>query len=59
MAKSKKVQKDKQRYKNNTYTCTYKTKDRVTRTPLITGVDSGAPEVLAVSVPLVAPVVLI
>ena len=55
MAKSKKVQKDKQRSTKHTY----KTKDRVTRTPLITGVDSGAPEMLAVSAPLVAPVVLI
>jgi hypothetical protein len=34
-----KVQKDKQRSTNHTY----KTKDRVTRTPLKTGVNSGAP----------------
>jgi hypothetical protein len=36
-----KVQKDKQR--STKYT--YKTKDRVTRTPLKSGVNSGAPEV--------------
>ena len=35
-----KVQKDKQRSTKHTY----KTKDRVTRTPLKTGVNSGAPE---------------
>ena len=35
-----KVQKDKQRSTQHTY----KTKDRVTRTPLKTGVNSGAPE---------------
>jgi len=35
-----KVQKDKQRSTKHTY----KTKDRVTRTPLKTGVDSCAPE---------------
>jgi hypothetical protein len=35
-----KVQKDKQRSTKNTY----KTKDRVTRTPLKPGVNSGAPE---------------
>ena len=33
---------------------THKTKDRVTRTPLKTGVNSDAPEELAVPVPLVA-----
>jgi hypothetical protein len=33
-----------------------KLKDRVTRTPLNTGVNIGAPEWLAVPVPLVAPV---
>ena len=35
-----KVQKDKQRSTKHTY----KTKDRVTRTPLKTGLNSGAPE---------------
>ena len=35
-----KVQKDKQRYTKHTY----KSKDRVTRTPLKTGVNLGAPE---------------
>ena len=35
---------------------THKTKDRVTRTPLKTGLNSGAPEMLAVPAPLVAPV---
>ena len=37
----------------------HKTKDRVTRTPLRHGVNSGAPEGLAVPAPLVAPVMLI
>ena len=37
-----KVQKDKQRSTKHTYKT--KTKDRGTRTPLITGGDSGAPE---------------
>jgi hypothetical protein len=32
---------------------TYKTKDRVTRTPLKTGVNSGAPEAWAISAPRV------
>ena len=50
-----KVQKDKQRFTKHTY----KTKDRVTRTPLKLGVNSGAPEGLAVPAPLEAPVVLI
>ena len=45
--KNEKVQKDKQRSTKHTY----KSKDRATRTPLKTGVNSGAP--------LVAPVVLI
>ncbi len=35
----------------------YKTKDRVTRTPLKTGVNSGAPEREAVPAPLVALVI--
>ena len=38
---------------------TYKTKDRVTRTPREPGVNSGTPEGLEVSVPLVTPIVLI
>ena len=50
-----KRQKDKQRSTKHTY----KTKDQVTRTPLKSGVNSGAPEELAVPAPLVAPVVLI
>jgi hypothetical protein len=36
----KKHKKDKQRSTKHTY----KTKDRVTRTPMTTGVESGAPE---------------
>ena len=36
---------------------THKTKDRVTRTPLKTGVNSDAPEELAVPAPLVTPIV--
>ena len=55
MAKRKKIQKDKQR--STKYT--YKTKVRVTRIPLKTGVNSGAPEGSADPAPLVAPVVLI
>ena len=50
-----KVQKDKQLSTKHTY----KTKDRVTRTPLKTGDELGAPEGQAVPAPLVAPVVLI
>ena len=50
-----KVQKDKQLSTKHTY----KTKDRVTRTPLKPGVNSGAPEGKAVPAPLVTPVVLI
>ena len=50
-----KVQKNKQRSTKHTY----KTKDGITWTPLKPGVNSGAPEELAVSAPLVAPVVLI
>jgi hypothetical protein len=38
---------------------THKTKDRVTLTPLKTGMNSGAPEGWVVPAPLVAPVVLI
>ena len=55
MAKRKKGEKDKQRSTKHPH----KTKDRVTRTSLKTGVNSGAPEGLAVPAPLVAPVVLI
>ena len=50
-----KVQKDKQRTTKHTY----KTKDRVTRTPLNQRVNSGAPEKKSVPAPLVAPVVLL
>jgi hypothetical protein len=39
-------------------TTIYKTKDRVTRTQLKPGVNSGAPEGYAVPAPLVAPVVI-
>jgi hypothetical protein len=45
----KKVQKDKLRYTKHTHI----TKDRVTRTPLKTGVNSGSPEGWAVHSPLV------
>ena len=54
MVKRKKEQKDKQRSTKHAH----KTKDRVTRTPLKTGVNSGAPEGWAVPVSLVALVVL-
>jgi hypothetical protein len=47
-----KVQKDKQRSTKHTH----KTKDRVTRTSLKTGVKLGAPEGWSVPDPLVAPV---
>ena len=50
-----KVQKDKQRSTKHTD----KTKDRVTRTPREPGVNSGTPEGLEVSAPLVTPIVLI
>ena len=50
-----KVQKEKQRSTKHTH----KTKDRVTRTQLKAGVNSGVPEGLAVPVPLLAPFVLI
>jgi len=50
-----KVQKDKRRSTKHTH----KTKDRVTRTPLKQGVNSGAPGGLAVPVQLVTPVVLL
>ena len=50
-----KGEKDKQR--STKYT--HKTKDRVTRIPLKTGVNSGATEGNAVPAPLVAPVMLI
>jgi hypothetical protein len=54
-AQKEKIQKDKQRSTKHAY----KTKDRVTRTPLKTGVNSGGPEGWGVPTPLVAPVVLI
>ena len=50
-----KIQKDKQRSTKHTY----KTKDRVTRTPLKPEVNSAAPEGWAVIAPLVTSVVLI
>jgi hypothetical protein len=52
---AKKVQKDKQRSTKHTH----KTKDWVTRSPLKTWVNSGAPEGWAISAPLVTSVVLI
>ena len=55
MAKGKKWQNDKQRSTN----ITHKTKDRVTRTPLKMGMNSGAQEGLTVPDPLMAPVVLL
>ena len=54
MAKRKST-KDQQRSTKHAY----KAKDRVTRTPLKTGVNSGAPEGKAVPAPLVTPIVLI
>jgi hypothetical protein len=41
------------------YKNTYKTEDRVTRTPLKPGVNSGAPEGQVIHAALVTPVVLI
>jgi hypothetical protein len=41
------------------FSIAHKTKDRVTRTPLKTGVNSDDTEGLAVPAPLVVPVVLI
>jgi hypothetical protein len=53
-------QKKKHKRTNNDFTKhTYKTKDRVTRTPLKPGVNSGVPEGWVIPAPLVAPVVLI
>jgi hypothetical protein len=49
------IKKDKQRSTKHTHI----NKDRVTRTPLKPGVNSGAPEELTVPAPLVTPVVLI
>ena len=52
----------KKKYKrtnNDLQNNTHKTKDRETRTPLKTGMKSGAPEGLAVPASLVASVVLI
>ena len=51
----KKVRKEKQRSIKHTYTA----KGRVTRVPLKTGVNKGAPEGSVYPAPLVAPVVLI
>jgi hypothetical protein len=51
----KNVQKEKQRSKKHTY----EAKVRVTRIPLNTGVNSGAPEGPTDQAPLVVPVVLI
>jgi hypothetical protein len=51
----KKVQKNKQRSTKHTY----KTKDRVTRTPLKTGGELRCSGMVAVPAPLVTPVVLI
>jgi hypothetical protein len=48
-----------ERTNNDLQNITQKTKDRVTQTPLKHGVNSGAPEGLAVPAPLVTPVVLI
>jgi len=47
------------RTNNNLQNTTRKTKDRETRTTLKTGVNSGAPEGLALAVPLVTFVVLL
>ena len=55
MAK-RKMTKGQTNYLQNT---THKIKDRVTRTPLKTVVNSGAPEGLADPAALVAPVVLL
>jgi hypothetical protein len=55
MMKRKKIQKEKQQSTRNTY----KAKDPVTRLPLKTGVNSGAPEGSVDPDPLVALVVLI
>ena len=52
MVKRKQVQKDKQRSTKHTY----EIKDRVTRTSLKPGVNSGAPEGQAVPAPLMIPV---
>ena len=49
-----KVQKNKQRSTKHTY----KTKDRVTRTPLKPGVNSGVPEGQAVHAPLVTRIII-
>jgi hypothetical protein len=54
MAKRKKVQKEKQRSTKHTYIA----KGRVTRAPLKSGVNSGAPEGSVDPDSLVAPVVL-
>ena len=55
MTKAKMIKGKTTIYKTN---ITYRTKDRVTQTPLLNGVNSGAPEGSAVHAPLVAPIVL-
>ena len=66
--RSRKLQKDRQcncqkiknkRTNNNRQKTTQKTKNRTAQTTLKTGMNSGAPEVLAVLAPLVTPVVLL
>jgi len=47
------------RTNNDLQNTTHKTKDRATRSPLKPGVDTGAPEGLAVPVPLVTPIMLL
>ena len=47
------------RYKQRSTKITHKTKDRITRTPLKTGMNSGAPEGYVVPAPLLASVVLL
>ena len=51
--------KNDKRKNNDLQNITYKAKDRITQTPLKTGVDAGNKEGWAVPVPLVAPVLLI
>jgi hypothetical protein len=47
------------RTNNDLQNISHKTKDRVTRTPLETGVNSGAQEEYAVPAPLMAPFVFL
>ena len=44
---------------NDLQNITHKTRDRVTQTPLKTGVNSGAPEGSTVPAPLMTPVMFI